>query len=299
MADPLSLFKSFAAGMVDYIARHNGNYALIETVLNQILGQLTGQAGGLAVPSGLQEIFDRRGLIGVGSYDFNTGGLSGPDYNLTVQAGAYYNAGTFYHKPGTSSLAMAGKASGTYYVNLDAAGNPLVASSPDATTTRQFSWDSGSHTISAKAIYAGVNILFDGDDYADLLTSAARAKSFTKVADRLEEIEVLLSKAVQTPASADTVNINWSLGGLARVMLDRPTTTINMSGAYDGQKCTLELVQDATGGRAVAFGSSVLAGTDFTLPVPLSAGAGQRDFLGFFYSAGNSKYNYVSLSRGY
>ena len=141
-------------------------------------------------------------------------------------------------------------------------------------------------------------ILFDGDEYADCLTSTARAKTFTQLATRLEEIEVLLSKTVQTPAAADTVNINWALGGIARVALNRATTTFAFSGAYDGQKCVLELVQDAEGGREIAFGAETLPGTDFTFPVPLS-GAVKRDFLGFIYSAGNSKYNYVSLARGY
>jgi hypothetical protein len=189
---------------------------------------------------------DRRGLVGIGSYDFSEGTLSGPNYNLVVQAGAYYNAGVFYHKVAASTLSMAGMGAGTHYLNLDGAGNPLVGTSADATTTRQFSWD-GSH-ISSKALYSGVNILFDGDDYGDSLTSTARNKTFTKLADRLEEIEVLLARAVQTPASADTINVNWSLGGLARVTLDRPTTTFNFSGAYDGQRCVLELLQDAQGG---------------------------------------------------
>jgi hypothetical protein len=297
MSQIVELFKSFTAMMSDYIARHNSNYALIESTLNQILGQLTGQSGSLAVPLGLQEIFDRRGLIGRGSYDFNEGGLAGPSYNFTVQAGAYYNAGTFYRKAGTSTLSMAGLGAGIYYLNLDSAGNPLVKTGADATTIRQFSWD-GSH-LSAKALYSGVTILVDGDDYADCLDSMARSKSFTRLADRLEEMEVLLGKTVQTPAPADTITIDWSRGSHARVTLDRPTTTINMTGAYDSQKCTLELVQDATGGRAVAFGSNVHAGTDFTLPVPLSSGPGNTDFLGFFFAAGTGKYNYVSLSRGY
>lgn len=298
MAD-VELYKSFAAGMSDYIARHNGNYTLIETIINQILGQLTGQSGSLAVPYGLQEIFDRRGLIGIGSYDFEEGTLSGPDYNLTVEAGAYWNAG-FYHKADSSSLSMAGLETGTYYLNLDAGGNPLVGTSADATTSRQFSWNASTYAIADKALYSGVNILFDGDDYADCLDSLIRDKTFNSLADRLEEIEGLLG-VVQEPASADTVNINWAgaLRGHARVVLDRATTTINMSGGGDGGKYTLELVQDATGGRAVTFGSMVQAGDDFTLPVPLSSGADKRDFLGFFYSGGNVKYNYVSLSRGY
>jgi len=297
MSQIVELFKSFTAMMSDYIARHNSNYALIESTLNQILGQLTGQSGSLAVPLGLQEIFDRRGLIGRGSYDFNEGGLAGPSYNFTVQAGAYYSAGTFYRKAGTSTLSMAGLGAGTYYLNLDSAGNPLVKTGADATTTRQFSWD-GSH-LSAKALYSGVAILLDGDDYADCLDSMARSKSFTKLADRLEEIEQLLGKTVQTLASADTITVDWSKGSHARIVLNRPTTTINLSGAYDSQKCTLELIQDEIGGRVVAFGAMVQAGTDFTLPAPLSSEPEKRDFLGFFYSSGNGKYHYVSLSRGY
>ncbi len=153
--------------------------------------------------------------------------------------------------------------------------------------------------MSAKALYAGVSILFDGDDYADCLTSAFRAKTFNRLADRLEEIEQLSGKAVQTPASADTVNVNWALGGHVRLILDRPTTTVNMTGGYDGQKCTLELVQDAVGGRAVVLGTGTKAGDDLTIPVPLSPTGGKRDLLGFIYSAGNSKCNYVSLSRGF
>jgi hypothetical protein len=294
----VTLFKTFAINQADYIARFNANAAAIETALNDLYNRILAASGGQTqVPDGLAEIFDRRGLIGIGSYDFSEGALIAPNYNFSVAAGAYYYGGAFYHKINTTTLSLAGKANGTYYVNLDSLGNPVLGTSPNNTTTRQFSWD-GSH-IAGKALYAGVNILFDGDDYADCLTSTFRNKTFTKLADRLEEIEQLLGKAVQTPASADVINLDWSKGSHARINLDRPTTTINMTGAYNGQKCTLELVQDVVGGRAVAFGANVEPGSDFTLPAALSIGANKVDFLGFFYSAGNSKYNYVSLSRGY
>lgn len=266
------------------------------------LDTFLGSAGSAAtlIPTALLEILDRRGIIGRGSYDFNEGTLSGPSYNLTVAAGAYVNAaGTLYRKTSSSTISLLGFSTGTLYVNLSGLGEPTISTTPDATTTRQFSWSSTTHAVSSKALYTGVSILLDGDDYNDLLSSTARAKSFTSLGDRIEEIEVLLSKTVQTPASADTININWALGGHARITLDRATTTINMSGAYDSQKCTLELVQDGVGGRAVSFGAEVAAGTDFTLPAALSAAASKRDFLGFMYSGGNSKYNYVSLSRGY
>jgi hypothetical protein len=295
----VTLWKEWAAGETDYIQRLIDNATTIENALNDLYSRVAAQSGGVnAMPLPLQEIFDRRGLLGVGSYDFSEGTLSGPSYNFTVQAGAYWNPGTFYRKTGTSVLSMAGLATGTYYLNLDSAGNPLVSATADATTTRQFTWNSSTHALAAKALYTGVAILLDGDDYADLLTSAARAKSFTKVADRLEEIEVLLSKTVQTPASANNITINWAQGGIARVLLDRATTTFTFTGAYDGQKLILELLQDGVGGRAAAFGAETVPGADFTFPVPLS-GADKRDFVGFIYSAGNSKYNYVSLARGY
>jgi len=192
----VSLFKAFVQGMTDYIVKHNANYALIETNLNYLLGMVTGQTGGdFAVPAGLKEIFDRQGIIGVGSYDFDEGALSGPSYNLAVGAGAYWSGatGNFRSKSTASSISMSGQGSGTYYVYLDASGNPVVSTAALADTIWQFTWNSSTHIVSAKALYAGVSILFDGDDYADQLTSTARDKSFTKVADRLEEIEQLLA----------------------------------------------------------------------------------------------------------
>jgi hypothetical protein len=289
-----SLFKSFVYGMLDYIAQHNANYTTIETALNQLAGMINGQAGVNAVPDGLEEIFDRRGLIGIGSYDFSAGAST----SIVVAAGAYYYPGFFYHKATQTTLSLVGRGAGTYYVNLDSAGTPFIGTAADTTTTRQFYWN-GTTTTSAKAVYAGVNTLFDGDDYADMLTSAARAKTFTKVADRLEEIEVLLGKTVQTPASADTINVNWALGGVVRVTLDRATTTFNFSGAYDGQRCVLELLQDGVGGRGIAFGAEAAAGIDFTFPVPLSVDPDKTDYVGFIYNLGRTKYDYVSLARGY
>jgi hypothetical protein len=265
----------------------------LEYFINLLLGQFTGQTiTSLAVPQGLQQIFDRRGIIGTGSYDF----ANGSGASFSVAAGAYWSGSQFYLRATVATLSMAGKAAGTYYLNLDAAGNPLVGATADATTSRQFYWD-GSH-VSAKALNAGVAVLLDGDDYAACLTSTARAKTFTKVADRLEEIEGLLGRTVQTPAPANTVNINWSLGSTARVTLNRPLTTFSFSGAYDGQRVVLELTQDDEGGREAVFGSETIEGTDLTFPVPLS-GADKTDELGFIYHQPSGKYRYNGLARGF
>ena len=178
-------------GDTSYIAKLETNRQIIEAALNELYGYLSGgQAGSPgAVPLGLQEIFDRRGFIGIASYDFSEGTLTGPNYNLTVAAGAYWYPGAFYRKATGTTLSLAGKATGTYYLNLDATGTPILGTSANTTTSRQFSWNETTHQVSNKALYAGVAVLFDGDDYADLLTSAVKGKSFEKAADRLEEIE--------------------------------------------------------------------------------------------------------------
>jgi hypothetical protein len=186
----VTLFKEFVVGMTDYIAKHNANYGAIETNLNYILGVLTGQSSGeLAVPLGLREILDRKGIIGIGSYDFNEGMLSGPGYNLAVAAGAYWSGTTFLSKTGSSNVSMAGKATDTWYLYLDASGSPAVSSRVQNNTIRSFDYNATTHVVSNKQIYTGVAVLFDGDDYADMLTSAAKSKTFIRVADRLEEIE--------------------------------------------------------------------------------------------------------------
>jgi len=258
----VSLFKAFVQGMTDYIVKHNANYALIETNLNYLLGMVTGQAGGdISVPPGLKEVFDRKGLIGIGSYGFNEGSLTGPSYNLTVAAGAYWSGatGNFRSKATPTSISMSGQATGTYYVYPDASGNPVVSNAALADTVWQFAWNSSTHVVSGKALYAGVSVLFDGDDYADQLTSAARNKSFTKVADRLEAIEQLLAEMsgfyAEDPDNHDGLDFYY-LAGKVR----------NDSVIYDTVAGYVTLADDDTNYVEVdpADGSVSANGTGFT-----------------------------------
>ena len=291
----ITLFKEFVAQMTDYMSRHNGNYAEIEATLNQLLSLVTGQlSGSWQVPDGLKQIFDRNGIIGVGSFNVT---VRNPW--VYVGPGAYWDAtgNAFISQTGTASFTMYGQSAGEYYMCLDSGGVPVALSSPNNRPILQFYWDGGS--VSGVALYSGCAILFSGVDYADMLTSTAMSKVYTKVADRLEYIETLLGKAVQTPASADTINVNFALGGTVRVLLNRPTTTLNFSGAYDGQRIVLELTQDAIGGRGIIFGSETVVGTDLTFPVPLSTDPNKSDELGFIYNGTTGKYRYTSLARGF
>ena len=294
MSTEITLFKEFAAQMTDYMSRHNGNYAEIEAILNQLLAMVTGQvSGSWQVPDGLKQIFDRNGIVGDGDYPFTT---SGPW--VYIGPGAYWDkdGSAFLLQTGTSSFSMSGQPNGTYYVGLDNGGTPVALTGPNNRTIWQFYWDGGFSSI---VRYSGCAILFSGSDYADMLTSAAMAKVYTKVADRLEYIETLLGRSVQTPAPADTINVNFALGGTVRVLLNRPVTTFNFSGAYDGQRVVLELKQDDVGGRGVAFGAETVAGTDLTFPVALSTSPDLDDEMGFIYNAASGKYRYTSLARGF
>ena len=103
----------------------------------------------------------------------------------------------------------------------------------------------------------------------------------------------------QAPSSGDTVSIDWSLGSLAMVDLDRATTTFSFDGARDGQVVYLAMVQDSTGGRAASFGSEARGGTDISLPLTLSATGDLTDYATFIYNGGDSKYDIIGFVKGY
>src|SRR5512146_350900 len=83
------------------------------------------------------------------------------------------------------------------------------------------------------------------------------------------EVTAALGK-LQTITPGDSVTVDFSDGGRAYLLLDRATTTITLSGGYDGQTCLLILEQDGSGGRAVSFGSEVRYGADIPSFTPSS-----------------------------
>jgi hypothetical protein len=104
-------------------------------------------------------------------------------------------------------------------------------------------------------------------------------------------------QTVQVKTYAATTAINWSQGSYARITLTG-NVTFTFSGAVDGQRLILEVIQDATGGRTVTWPAAVVFGTDITSYVPSSTGL-LRDFIGLVYNATTAKYYLVSVSRGY
>lgn len=105
-------------------------------------------------------------------------------------------------------------------------------------------------------------------------------------------------KMVQTLTCADNVTVNWSLGSTAEITLDRATTTFAFTGARNGQRCVL-IVKQYAGPGAIAFGAEVRAGADLTSPPTLTATADKKDYLGYIYNGTDSKYDFVSIAKGF
>lgn len=105
-------------------------------------------------------------------------------------------------------------------------------------------------------------------------------------------------KLVQALTCADSVSVDWSRGSTAEITLDRATTTFAFTGARNGQRCVL-IVKQYSGPGAVAFGSEVRAGADLPSPPTLSSTADKKDYLGYIYNGTDSKYDFVSLSKGF
>jgi hypothetical protein len=102
---------------------------------------------------------------------------------------------------------------------------------------------------------------------------------------------------VQTVAYSGTPTINWAGVDITRITLTGNITITN-SGAQDGQRIILELTQDATGGRTLAFSSEVRYGTDIT-SVTLTTTPSKTDRIGLIYNSAATKYDVVAFIKGF
>jgi hypothetical protein len=92
-----------------------------------------------------------------------------------------------------------------------------------------------------------------------------------------------ITAGVVTLAYSPAITPDAQLGGHFRVTLTGNPAINAPTSPADGQKITLEVVQDATGGRTVTWGTGIQFGAAGA--PTLSTAAGKRDVLGFLYSA--------------
>jgi hypothetical protein len=107
------------------------------------------------------------------------------------------------------------------------------------------------------------------------------------------------SLGVTTISYATTINIDLTTitTPVARITLTG-SCTINFTGGSDGQKFTLELLQDGTGGRVVTLGTGIGYGADI-LSYSGNTTANKTDILGFQYNSSLSKALLIAVAKGY
>jgi hypothetical protein len=86
--------------------------------------------------------------------------------------------------------------------------------------------------------------------------------------------------------------------GYFRVTLTGGAQLQNPTNAVDGGHYTWEIIQDATGGRVLTYGTQFAFGSDIA-DGTLSTGAAKRDFIRTIYNASAAKHFVVGFSRGY
>lgn len=97
---------------------------------------------------------------------------------------------------------------------------------------------------------------------------------------------------------AATIAIDASLGNHFRVTLAGNRTLGAPTNPTDGQRILVEVAQDATGGRTLAYDAVYAFGTDVVSPT-LTTTANKVDYLGFVYSSATVKWRCLAVARGY
>lgn len=97
---------------------------------------------------------------------------------------------------------------------------------------------------------------------------------------------------------AATIAVDASLGNHFRVTLGGNRTLGAPSNPTDGQKILVEVKQDATGSRTLAYNAIYRFGSDVTSPT-LTTTASKTDFLGFVYNSTAAKWDCIAVAKGY
>jgi hypothetical protein len=105
------------------------------------------------------------------------------------------------------------------------------------------------------------------------------------------------SKAVAL-TDATSIAVNSALGTYFRVTLSGNRTLANPTNAVDGRNMIVEVIQDATGSRTLAYDTNYAFSAGLPSPT-LSTAASGRDFLGFKYNSVSGKWYLLAFQNGF
>lgn len=239
-------------------------------------------------------------LIGVyGNGDVSIGGV-----DTGYQVGMRSNNGFYFGSSGTNNAAMIFNNSGAQQDNITFmdAGLPKWEIGKN-TDNSFFFWDQANAKNFITATTAGFVILGEATNQLVMPASGNVGIGTGSPAARLHVAggavvdapsTLTISTSTFTPSAVGSNTFRAVL-----VHASCPCTIANPSGtAVDGARFILEIWQSSTGGDTVStWGSNYDFGT--AGPPTLSTGASKGDFLGFSYSAQNSKYNYIGIQQGF
>lgn len=288
----------FSNGDTNYVTKHNANADALEAETASIRSSLAASMGAaVSIGAAFPALFGTSpAVVGANSYK-----CTGSGTILTVQAGyAWLPAAAMVVSRLTSAtLDFSGLAAATYYVSADATGTPVRnTSATDALYSVVWTGAAfGAITRTAKIVWGAAD-----QDAAQ--SNAAMGATYESLDAALEAIAAAAQGGakpyipeVKDVAYGAAITADFSDADIIRITL-AGNPTITLAGGSDGQKCVLELKQDATGSRTVTWSANVRYGTD--LPsITLSTAGGALDRVGLIYNAAAAKYDVVALSRGF
>lgn len=153
----------------------------------------------------------------------------------------------------------------------------------------------GSGAVTSVAGKTGAVTLVKADitDFPTLAT-VATSGSYNDLSNKPA---YLAARTQNVSGVSGTYTVDWSIRDIVEITLSG-NVTLTFTGAQTGQTCLLRIRQDGTGNRTITWPSDVRYSTD--LPsVTLSTTANKTDYIGFIYNNVASKYDLLSVNRGF
>jgi len=202
----------------------------------------------------------------------------------------------------TRLYSMGASANGSIWQACVGQFTEVIGETPNNFTLSDITWDATNSTYRVQIVnrsairnIAFVHIKWFGD-IAVNYSAAVLGPVYTTDTTVFPKPALASVANVQTIAYATTINIDLTtiVSPIGRITLTGPAT-INFTGGVDGQKFTLELLQDSTGGRVATLGTGVGYGSDITSYTGNTT-ASKTDILGFVYK---TTARLVAVAKGY
>ncbi|AQV94745.1 hypothetical protein BJN34_12730 [Cupriavidus necator] len=217
---------SLIFGDTNYIAKHNSNYSIIKAAVDALQAATQGGASSAATAvTAFEGMFGSVALIGYGSFATSTSGS-----DLTLQPGYTWrnSLSKVLQLVSAATLSFSGKSAATYYIEVDAGGQPNVVAT-SAEPIYSVVW-----TGSAFGTITRVAAVFpNAADFLAALASAALGATYGTLDERLEagEAKALLGELART---FQTGRLSKSVAGSAEVTLtaiEANNLVLNFTGA--------------------------------------------------------------------